>query len=90
MTDTIRCSKPTISEKTPEPEARKIMFDARPICHRCEQPVEKLEDARAVLFLGRGEWQLCHTKDCVSDAILGSWKGGNPGITTAAYLRRFG
>lgn len=85
----VQSRKPTISERTPEPEARKIMFDWRPVCGQCREPVENLEDASAVLFLGRGEWQLCHAGNCCAAAILGSWNGPRAGITPAAYLRRF-
>jgi len=81
----------TISERTPEPEARQLMFAVSSTCHHCRKPIDTLEEARALLDLTRQLWLLLHQGECLVARLLPSPLSGRPfGISPRSYRRRFG
>jgi hypothetical protein len=82
--------KIVIPERTPELEARSILFAHRAVCDECSKTIEKLEDATAVLFFGVGVWKLLHRDGCAISAMLFLPASGSPyGISPRSYRRRF-
>lgn len=77
----------TIPSWTPEPEARRIMFEASATCRRCHKPIASIDECQAVLFVGLQVWKLLHNEKCAADAILAAPPFG---MSPKKYLRTFG
>jgi hypothetical protein len=59
--------------------ARKILYEANPVCVECTKPIYTIADAFAV-SLPHGIWKLAHRGTCelqamVSDALAGNVSG---------------
>jgi len=78
-----------IPERTPELEARQILFAARPMCDHCKKTVTNIDDVTAVIFFGANVWKLLHRDGCVVTAVLFGSANSSRGISASSYRRRF-
>lgn len=75
-------------------EQKERMYAESSTCAHCKAPIERIEDAVAMMTnsFGWASWAIYHRQPCVALAILKSTEGAkarNPGMSVAAARRMF-
>lgn len=71
-------AKPLIPMDTTHDEAREIMFGWSNECNACRKPIEKIEDANAILMFRAQLWKLVHKVDCTASVMFSTRRGISP------------